>query len=94
MTSELVVDVQPKEISIALLEDKNLVEFQREGRNRVAGKLPAACRTESRSWKASRNVQDGIPKQANDVQSERNKKKICVRNVMPPSISARTPCGS
>ena len=31
--SELVVDVQPKEISIALLEDKNLVEFQREGRN-------------------------------------------------------------
>ena len=33
MTSELVVDVQPKEISIALLEDKNLVEFQREGRN-------------------------------------------------------------
>jgi ribonuclease G len=33
MTSELVVDVQPKEISIALLEDKNLVEFQREGQN-------------------------------------------------------------
>ena len=33
MTSELVVDVQPKEISIALLEDKNLVEFQKEGRN-------------------------------------------------------------
>lgn len=33
MTSELVVDVQPKEIFIALLEDKNLVEFQREGRN-------------------------------------------------------------
>lgn len=33
MTSELVVDVQPKEISIALLEDKNLVEFQREERN-------------------------------------------------------------
>ena len=33
MTSELVVDVQPKEISIALLEDKNLVEFQQEGRN-------------------------------------------------------------
>ena len=33
MISELVVDVQPKEISIALLEDKNLVEFQREGRN-------------------------------------------------------------
>ena len=33
MTSELVVDVQPKEISIALMEDKNLVEFQREGRS-------------------------------------------------------------
>lgn len=33
MTSELVVDVQPKEISIALLEDKNLVEFQKEGRS-------------------------------------------------------------
>ena len=33
MTSELVVDVQPKEISIALLEDKSLVELQSEGRN-------------------------------------------------------------
>ena len=33
MTSELVVDAQPKEISIALLEDKNLVEFQKEERN-------------------------------------------------------------
>ncbi len=33
MTSELVVDVQPKDISIALLEDKNLVEFQKEGRS-------------------------------------------------------------
>lgn len=32
MTSELVVDVQPKEVSIALLEDKNLVELQSEGR--------------------------------------------------------------
>ena len=31
MTSEVVVDVQPKEISIALLEDKRLVEFQQEG---------------------------------------------------------------
>lgn len=31
VTSELVVDVQPKEISIALLEDKALVEFQKEG---------------------------------------------------------------
>lgn len=33
MTSELVVDVQPKEVSIALLEDKQLVELQREGRS-------------------------------------------------------------
>lgn len=33
MTSELVVDVKPKEISIALLEDKNLVELQKEGRS-------------------------------------------------------------
>ena len=33
MNSELVVDVQPKEISIAVLEDKNLVELQREARN-------------------------------------------------------------
>ena len=33
MTSELVVDVQPKEISIALLENKRLVELQKEARN-------------------------------------------------------------
>ena len=33
VTSELVVDVQPKEVSIALLEDKSLVELQSEGRN-------------------------------------------------------------
>ena len=33
VTSELVVDVQPKEIAIAVLEDKKLVEFQKEGRN-------------------------------------------------------------
>lgn len=33
MTSELVVDVQPKEVSLALLEDKSLVEFQKEGTN-------------------------------------------------------------
>lgn len=32
MTSEVIVDVQPKDISIALLEDKRLVEFQQEGR--------------------------------------------------------------
>ena len=33
MESELVVDVQPKVISIAVLEDKRLVEIQREARN-------------------------------------------------------------
>ena len=33
MTSELIVDVQPKEIAIAVLEDKKLVEFQKEARN-------------------------------------------------------------
>ena len=33
MVSELVVDVQPKEISIAVLEDKSLVELQKEARN-------------------------------------------------------------
>ena len=33
MTSEVIVDVHPKEISIALLEDKRLVEFQKEGRS-------------------------------------------------------------
>ena len=31
MTSELIVDVQPKEVSIAVLEDKRLVELQKEG---------------------------------------------------------------
>ena len=30
MTSEVVIDVQEKEISIALLEDKRLVEYQNE----------------------------------------------------------------
>ncbi len=33
MSSELVVDVQSKEVSIALLEDKKLVELQKEARN-------------------------------------------------------------
>lgn len=33
MTSELVIDVQQNEISIALLEDKNLVEYQNEPRS-------------------------------------------------------------
>ncbi len=33
MNSELIVEVQPKEISIAILEDKNLVELHKEARN-------------------------------------------------------------
>ena len=32
MTSEVIIDVQPKDISIALLEDKQLVEYQKEQR--------------------------------------------------------------
>ena len=32
MTSEVIIDVQPKDISIALLEDKELVEYQKEQR--------------------------------------------------------------
>lgn len=35
MTSEVIVDVQPKEVSIALLEDKRLVEFQKEGKTEL-----------------------------------------------------------
>lgn len=33
MTSELIIDAQPKEVTIALLEDQRLVEFQREGQD-------------------------------------------------------------
>ena len=33
MQSELIVDVQPKDISIALLEDGRLMSLQREARN-------------------------------------------------------------
>ena len=33
MKSELVVDVQPKEVTIAVLEDKRLVELQKEAHN-------------------------------------------------------------
>ena len=33
MTSEVIVDVTKKDVSIALLEDKKLVEYQREGRS-------------------------------------------------------------
>lgn len=33
MTSEVIIDVRPKEISIALLEDKSLVEYQNETRS-------------------------------------------------------------
>lgn len=31
MTSEVIIDAQPSEVTIALLEDKRLVEFQKEG---------------------------------------------------------------
>lgn len=33
MKSELIIDVRPKEVSIAVLEDRNLVEIQREKQN-------------------------------------------------------------
>lgn len=33
MTSEVIIDVRPKEISVALLEDKSLVEYQSEQRS-------------------------------------------------------------
>lgn len=33
MKSELIIDVRPKEVSIAVLEDRNLVELQREKQN-------------------------------------------------------------
>ena len=33
MTSELIIDAQPKEVTIALLEDQKLVEFQKEGQH-------------------------------------------------------------
>ncbi len=33
MKSELIVDVQPSEVSIALLEDSRLVSLQKEARN-------------------------------------------------------------
>lgn len=33
MQSELIVDVQPNEVSIALLEDSRLVSLQKEARN-------------------------------------------------------------
>ena len=42
--------------------------LQRAGRNREAGKLPAACRTESRSAKASCSVQDEIAKRESFLQ--------------------------
>ncbi len=35
MRSELIVDVQPKEVSIALLEDSRLVSLQKESRNQA-----------------------------------------------------------
>lgn len=33
MTSELIIDAQPKEVTIALLEDQRLVEFQKESKD-------------------------------------------------------------
>ncbi|MCM1313445.1 MAG: Rne/Rng family ribonuclease [Bacteroides sp.] len=33
MTSELIIDVQPKEVTIALLEDQKLVEFQKDAQD-------------------------------------------------------------
>lgn len=33
MTSELIIDVQPQEVTIALLEDSRLMEFQKEGQD-------------------------------------------------------------
>ena len=42
--------------------------LQRAGRNPEAGKLPATCRMESRSGKASCSVQDEIPKLENFLQ--------------------------
>ncbi|MBP5377631.1 MAG: Rne/Rng family ribonuclease [Bacteroidaceae bacterium] len=33
MTSELIIDAQPQEVTIALLEDEKLVEFQKEGQD-------------------------------------------------------------
>ena len=44
MTSEVIIDVQPKDISIALLEDKRLVEFQSEKReeSNAVGNIYAA----------------------------------------------------
>lgn len=33
MTSELIIDAQPSEVTIALLEDQRLVEFQKEGQD-------------------------------------------------------------
>ncbi len=44
MTSELIIDAQPKEVTIALLEDQRLVEFQREeqGSKFAVGNIYAA----------------------------------------------------
>ena len=37
MTSELIVDVQPKEITIAVLQDKKLIELQKEQQDESFG---------------------------------------------------------
>lgn len=51
MTSEIIIDAQPKNISIALLEDKRLVEYQNEPRdasfsvgNIYIAKVKSLCR--------------------------------------------------
>ena len=48
MTSEVIIDAQSKEISIALLEDKRLVEYQREPRE-------ASSRLETSTWQRLKN---------------------------------------
>ena len=61
VTSELVVDVQPKEISIALLEDKALVEFQKEGRRMLIPK----GRKKNDGKKYFKNIEKNIKKYKN-----------------------------
>lgn len=48
MTSEVIIDVQPKDISIALLEDKQLVEYQNE-RREASFRLATSISQESAS---------------------------------------------
>lgn len=52
MTSEVIIDVKPKEISIALLEDKRLVEYQNEPRsaNFSVGNIYIAKVKKAHAW--------------------------------------------